>query len=560
MVPLAALAIWVSFSGIHNGFTYDDRYIVLGRGLIHRAHDWWRMFAATWWPKEWGAEGYRPLTMIGFTWQWVAGNGTPRVFHVTNIALYALTTVAVYGLALQLLPMWGACLAAAFFAVHPVHVEAVANVVGQAEVLTALGTTLAVAWYVHARRAGALRPGAAIGILALYVFALLTKEHGVMLPALLVAAEVLVIPDERPLRVRARELRPFLLGIVLVTVAYFGARSIVLAEVGFAGFRPFVVFQILKLSYVDRVLTMLGVVPQWLRLMLWPSRLTTEYAPPDVDIAQGPALNQLPGVLLLIGILSLAVILRRRQPVVSFGIAWICLTLLPSSNFIVPAGILLSERTLFLPSVGALLAVVAALVAASERFRGLAVRVPAAVAAAAILVAGGIKSARRTTVWYDNERLFRQSVVDSPDSYRAHYMLGAWAFANQHKREGEAEYLRAMRLFPYDPNLAFSLGEQYRFMGLCEQANRYYAWSLALEPTLWMGRREYALCLMAGGRYAEAKQQAFTGLANEGPPPLFRQVLRLVDSVQRADLSKAGQLPKPDGVGKVRQSMQKAAP
>ena len=50
------------------------------------------------------------------------------------------------------------------------------------------------------------------------------------------------------------------------------------------------------------------------------------------------------------------------------------------------------------------------------------------------------------------------------------------------------------------------------------------------------------------------------GLANEGPPPLFRQVLRLVDSVQRADLSKAGQLPKPDGVGKVRQSMQKAAP
>jgi hypothetical protein len=346
----------------------------------------------------------------------------------------------------------------------------------------------------------------------------------------------------------------------LVTVAYFGARSIALAEVGFAGFRPFVVFQILKLSYVDRVLTMFGVVPQWVRLMLWPSRLTTEYAPPDIDIAQGPALNQLPGLLLLVGILSLAVLLRRRQPVLSFGVAWFCLTLLPSSNFIVPAGIILSERTLFLPSVGAMLAVVAALVAASERFRGLAFRVPAAVAAAAILVAGGIKSARRTTVWYNNERLFRQAVIDSPASYRAHYMLGAWAFSMQRKREGEFEYLRAMKLFPYDPYLAFSLGEQYRFMGLCEQANRYYAWTLALEPTLWLGRGEYALCLMDRGRYAEAKQQAIVALQNDGPPVLFRKVLRMADSAQAADRSKTGQVQKPNGVGKTRQSVQKAAP
>src|SRR4029077_9972503 len=66
------------------------------------------------------------------------------------------------------------------------------------------------------------------------------------------------------------------------------------------------------------------------------------------------------GLLLLIGILGLGIALwkQRGAPrVAAFGIAWLCLTLLPTSNFVVPAGIILSERTLFLPSFGALLAI-----------------------------------------------------------------------------------------------------------------------------------------------------------------------------------------------------------
>jgi hypothetical protein len=291
-------------------------------------------------------------------------------------------------------------------------------------------------------------------IVACYALALLAKEHAIVLPALLVAAEATVIADARPLRARLGALRPFGLVLALVAVCYLGARALV-KDGDISGFQPFIVFQALGMSYANRVLTMLGVVPEWIRLLLWPARLTTEYAPPYVTVAQGPALWQLPGLLVLLGVLGLALgLARRARPasVVAFGIAWLCITLLPSSNFIIPAGIILAERTLFLPSLGAMLALGAAV---PELRRRLARRSPGtqrvgsmlgAAALGAILVAGVARSASRTRVWRDNDTLFSQAVLDAPESYRAHYMLGAWKFEQGRKQEGEQHYRRAIHL------------------------------------------------------------------------------------------------------------------
>ena len=52
---------------------------------------------------------------------------------------------------------------------------------------------------------------------------------------------------------------------------------------------------------------------------------------------------------------------------ISFGIALVCITLLPSSNFLLPAGIVLAERTLLLPSFGAMV-IVGAAVGVRRRF------------------------------------------------------------------------------------------------------------------------------------------------------------------------------------------------
>jgi hypothetical protein len=322
-----------------------------------------------------------------------------------------------------------------------------------------------------------------------------------------------------------------------IAIGFLTIRSAVLADHGIGGFQPFTPFSTLHITAQDRVLTALGVVPQWVRLLFWPAHLSSEYGPPEIDIAQGPSLLQLPGALLLAAIIALGFVLRRRQPVISFGIAFACITLLPSSNFLLPAGIVLAERTLFLPSVGAML-IVGAIVAYAVAFLQSRHADPRWVPVgggvlAALLIAGMARSVLRTRVWHDNDRLFRQAVVDSPRAYRAHYMLGGWHFENKRKREGEAELRTALALFPYDPFLSYNLAEQYRGTGMCTAALPMYRWSFNLDRNFSLGRLAYAWCLVSEGQYDEGRESARDALRFGRDTSVLRQLIQVADSAAK---------------------------
>lgn len=543
----ASLLLLVGLSsgiGIHNGFTYDDVEVIQRNAEVHTLRHWWTLFAHSYWPRAYGGDGYRPLTMLAFAAQWVIGGGASWIFHATNIALYGAVTIAVFWLASLLLPTGVAWLVAALFAVHPVHVEAVASTVGQSELWVALLLLPAMAIYLRRCLTGtSLSLGDAAVICVCYTLGLFAKEHAIVLPALIIAAEVLLGSERRPLAQRLIGIRPLVLCLTLLGTLYLAARSAVKGG-DISGFQPFVVFQTLDLSYANRVLTMIGVVPQWIRLLLWPARLTTEYAPPDLDIAQGPSLVQLPGLLVLVGILGLAVVLWKRRglgAIASFGIVWFCITLLPSSNFIIPAGIIIAERTLFLPSLGALLAIGALAVWIAERIasaRSFALRrnlsVMSYVAVAIILIAASVRSASRTVVWHDNDRLFTEGIIDAPQSYRAYYMLGARKFEAGDKRNGERAYRHALALFPYDPFMAYNFALQYQLRGTYEAAIPLYKWAFALDPKLrgGQGRGNLAICYANTNHPAEAREQALLAMKMGGAPLWqLRRVLQYSDSL-----------------------------
>jgi hypothetical protein len=531
---VALLALAASVVGIVNRFTYDDRYIIELESPMHSLHGWWRVFQSPYWPKALSGDGYRPITLLALRTEWVIGRGSPAVFHAVNIALYVAVSVLTFSLAKRILPTWAAWFAATLFAVHPVHVEAVANVVGQSELIVAAVLLLVTTLYVRDRQAGRLKPRTAAIVVAAYAVACFSKEHGIVLPAVLIAAELTVISDPTPLMARARKLTPFFLSLAAIALTFLVLRHAVLADHALGGFQPFTPFRALHISGVDRVLTAISVVPQWVRLLLWPGRLSSEYGPPEIEIAQGPSLVQLPGLLLLLGTIGIAIALRRRQSVISFGIAVIAITLLPSSNFLLPAGIVLAERTLFLPSVGAMLVVGAVAVygreAMTARYSNARLVMCGIVACGGLVGAGLLKSMIRTRVWRDNETLFHQAVIDSPRAYRAHYMLGAWHFENKHQRAGEAEYRRALSLFPYDPFLSYNMAEEYRRAGSCRAALPFYRWTVALEPNLRLGHSMFAWCLLDQGHLAEGRSMALDALRLGGDPKLLKSMIAAADS------------------------------
>jgi tetratricopeptide (TPR) repeat protein len=557
---LVLLALASSIAGLRNQFVYDDRYIVQFNDAVHSLHGWWHLFAQSYWPVGAGGDGYRPFSMLAFAVEHALGGGSPLPYHVVNLVLYAVITVLVFRLARLMLPFAAAWLVAALFAVHPVHVEAVANVVGQEELWVALFILAATLLYVQARRRGALRALDAAIIVGLYACACFAKEHGIVLPALLGVSELLLVRDARPLRARARELRPFILALVAVAIGFLAAHTVVLSSHGLTGFNAFVPFQTLKLSTPNRILTMFGVVPQWLRLFYWPARLRSEYAPPDIDIAQGFSVLQIPGMLLLAGVLALGVLLWRRRPVTSFGIAWVVIVLLPSSNFIVPAGIILAERTLFLPSVGAMLVVGDLALWLAPR-----VRIPraryASLAAVVVLLALGIgRSTSRTKVWHDDARVFQQGVADAPESYRAYYMLGNWYLNTNQIAQAQDAYWKGLRLFPYDPYMTYALATSYHDQRVCQPAVALYKWLFTLSPNFITGRSDYAVCLLALGRYSEARKQAFLGMPRAWTGfDRLHNIVALADSVLRADSSGLRSVVLAGSTGKVPEPAQKAA-
>ena len=500
-LSLLAIALAASASGLGNGFVFDDRPIVVDNFRVHTLVGLWHSFAEPYWPPEVGAALYRPVTIVLFRLEWALGGGSPWAFHAVNVLLYLAIVFAVFRLARLILPLPAAWLTAALFAVQPVHVEAVANTVGQPELVVGLLAVTATAWYVAARRAGELSWLTIGGLAAIYLVMCFTKEHGIVLPGLLVAAEFSLLERPRPARSGT-----LLAALVLVAALFLAVRTAVLG--GLAG--DIANASIRGVGLEDRVLTMLAIVPQWIRLLLFPWHLQADYMPRELDLATTFGLPQLIGCLLVAGLVALAVWSRRRAPVVCFGLCWTGIALFPVSNLAVPTGILLAERALFLASVGSAFALGGGMAAAIPKF----VAAPASerrvvlLAMGILLGVGLYRSATRQRVWRDNDTLFRQTVLDAPLSYKAHWAYGSVMVGSGDQEQAELEYRIALRLYQGDPNLFSDYGDLYVRKRQCGPAIPLYLKSLSLAPEQWKVRSKLVLCYLDLGKVADARSEA----------------------------------------------------
>ena len=132
-----ACALVPYMPALWNGFALDDLYIIVWNPLVQSVQGAWRAFAAPYWPPDLGGQMYRPLPLATFALDWVIGRGSPALFHAANLVWHAGAAVIVAALARRWADTTTALAAGLIFAVHPVHVEAVANVVGRAELMAA---------------------------------------------------------------------------------------------------------------------------------------------------------------------------------------------------------------------------------------------------------------------------------------------------------------------------------------------------------------------------------------------------------------------------------------
>ncbi len=528
-VAILFLAVVPALGLVGHDFVFDSLAIIRQNPNVHSLTALWQAFGQEYWPPPFVGL-YRPASIVAFAIQWAVDGGNPALFHAVSIALYAGLSLAVLRLARLVLPPAPAWAAAALFTVHPVHTEAVASAVNQSELIVALLLTGATAIYIAGRRVGPLSWQRSGILLGMYAAACFTKEHGVVLPGLLAAAELTVAAPGRSWRERLAATRPFYLATVAVGLGFIAIRSAVL-QGNILG--SFTAEALAGSTMYGRLLTMLAVVPEWGRLLLWPAHLQTEYTPQEIVAATGWEASQFLGLALVVLAALGTVVLRRRLPTASFAILWMAVALVPVHNVLAPTGVILAERTLLLASAGTVLLIGAgaAWVVTAPSVTAPALRALAA-ALGILILAGAGRTVARYPVWRDHFTAFRIMVIDAPLSYKAHFGYADLLAQRRMKAEAETEYRRAIELFPPAPRPYQGLGDLYRRNGLCRPAIEAYDTGLAQSSSSDFDniRRSLIACLLFVGEYRRAGAEARIGIAGGRDDVSFQRFRHTADS------------------------------
>lgn len=436
----AAIAAACFLTALPNRFTLDDEAIVERNPAAHRVGAAVSAMGRPYWPPEHGAGQWRPLVILSFAADWALSGGSAAWLHATNVIWHAAAAVLLVPVLAAYVPVGAALAGAAVFAAHPVHVEAVANLVGRAESMVAvfLLAALLLAREARKRRASGLGAGAAEGLVVLAVAgALLSKEHAA------VAIGVLALDDSATRKTVGPRLRLRVYSAVaIVTAVWLAVRQGVDQGQSFAAVAP----TFLQLDAWGRVWTMLPAVLVVVRLLVWPQDLSPDYHPAVIERLQGPTPAGWLGLLMLIALAALAVALWRRSRGVSVGLLLTGGAWLPTSNILFPTGIVVAERALYLPSVGLALIAASLSVSAAGRFGQRAVILVISLAVTTM----AIHSARAAPRWRSNRDLVIHALQSHPESYRVHQ-----AAARVYRRIGRPEralreYALGAELYPLD--------------------------------------------------------------------------------------------------------------
>ncbi len=447
-VAIALLAFGAYATNLGNGFAMDDAYNIVGNTDIRDLRNIPGAFthavgagSVSAYDRSIGKQFWRPVATVSYAVDYQVWGLHPAGYHLTGNLLHAASAALLLLLLLEWTSLWPALVGAAWFAVHPVHTEAVDLATYRTELLAALACVAAL--LVLARDNGRRKPSAILWISALYALGLCAKETAVTLPAWLLAAELLRDRSRKPWL-------PLYFALTAVLGGWFLARHALHLEPSpvqfFAGLTPWQV-----------ACSVLKIYPTYLRLLVWPWPLTPFYdwtvLPPAVSLADPLALL---GLVLLATTVLLAIRAWRSKPLIALGISWWLLGLLPFTQILrLPVGA--AERFLYFPTVGIALAL-AALAQEVQARAPLPLRRAGLLAAGLVLALLAAVTLQRNPDWHDDTTLLEATVHGFPGSFNAHHMLGQRYVKAGRLPDAEAQLRTAEALLPGVPQNGLWLG------------------------------------------------------------------------------------------------------
>lgn len=505
LLILTVCAILLYTNTLHHGFVLDDAIVITEN--IHVQKGWsgladifnkdtFHGFFKT--DKQGLVEGgrYRPFTLAMFAVELSIFGRSPFWGHLFNVLWYALCGIMIYLLTSHLfrfrwnpiLSSWLAFAVALLFVAHPLHTEAVANIKGRDEIMALLGSLAALYFSMRSFQSGKI--AWELLTVGCFLIGIFSKENAITFLAIVPLSYWFF--TSASIGQIARYTTPF----VGVALLFLLVRSNVLpnAQIGAASSElmnnPFLKLEgdrYVPFSGAERQATVFYTLGKYIQLFLVPYPLTHDYYPNHIPRMNWGQAATLFSFLLYLG-MGLGGIwgLRKKSPL-AYGLLFYLATLSIVSNVWLVVGTNMSERLVFMPSLGLCIALVMGLgtLFYGKKLQQTTTPRTLLLALGAYVLVLGALTVLRNPAWKSNLNLFRSDAKTSVNSAKVHNALGGQLISDAEKiendslgriallQEAETHLKQAVSIYPGYKDGFFLLGTCYLHLRNYPEAVKY---------------------------------------------------------------------------------------
>jgi protein O-mannosyl-transferase len=389
---------------------------------------------------------YRPLSVATFAVEYQLWGLKPGLSHLINVIIYSVLCLLLFNTLLYLLNYFGmdknsvqiAFFASLIFIVHPVHTEVVANIKGRDELFSVLFFLITLNLFLKYTENLKISYLLFSGI---SVFAgLLSKENTLFIWPVL-AILILLNLRKYPLK----RYLPFLAMLAAGTLTYMLIRISAVGEISAPGSKELMNNPFLHASAGQKYATILYTLLLYLKLLFIPHPLTYDYYPYHIALHDWSDIGVILSLFIYMGIIILSIRISRKHSLISFGILFYIITLLPLTNLLINIGSFMNERFLFLPGIG--FSIVFGTIVASIIFQYKRESYQSKLSIALfsiVLLLFALMTISRNTQWKNNLTLFTHDVRISSGSAKGNCAAGGVLYETALTLKDKAEKMKML--------------------------------------------------------------------------------------------------------------------
>jgi tetratricopeptide (TPR) repeat protein len=411
---------------------------------------------------------WNPLTWLSYMLDWQLFGSNPAGFHLTNLFFHIANTLLLFLVLKQMTnTIWQSAFVAALFALHPLHVEAIAWVSCRKDILSTFFWILTMwAYLQYAKQPNIWRY---LLVLLFFVMGIMAKPMLVTLPFVLLLLDYWPLERKISWRLLLEKIPFIILAAVFSVIAFFTQR-------GLGSLTTFT-----KFSLKFRIYNALISYVEYIEKLFRPSHLAAFYPHPFTNVSVLYAV--ISAVFLLIVTIFVLRFAKNHRYLVT-GWFWYLGTLVPVIGLIQVGSFAMADRYTYITLTGLFIIIAWGLSELSAKWISVSPqrKIILGVSMVIVLTTLGICAGRQTSYWKNSITLFSHARQVTQNNYLACYNLGAAYDSLGRWTEAIDAYQQAIRINPDLAEPHYNLGIAYGKIGRLPEAIDAYSKAIRINP------------------------------------------------------------------------------